>query len=1036
LAFVPLHVKSQYSIGLGTASIPALVQHAGRLGFSALGLTDLENVYGQVQFHAACRAHALKPITGVELRRDVGLRAELGSHTGRLVVLARDALGYSELCQIVTARRNSPAEAALLEVIAGFASRLFLLTDDTELLCELVRLSGPGSVRALVVRPQPRTSESELRASARRLHVPLVADIDALLLERSEWQLQRLVSATHLGQRVDALPSTFLESNERLLRAPAELAELFSDLPEAIAETQVIADGCSLDLLRAPYEVTQAPDVQAELAARCRILLQQLPKAHNRSAVYVERLESELQMLRELGLAELFRSVAGLVEAAKQRSIPLAARGSAVSSLVGHVLGFSPIDPVEHGLYFERFANAARRTPPDIDLDVASRRRDELIEWFIAWRGPERTARISALHTFQQRSAHREGLKTLGAPARVIDSFLRHFPAQELAGHAGPRVPSEHLPRPWREKLGLLAALVGLPRHLALHPGGVVLADAALHTSTPLERTASGACVTQYDAESISRLGLKKIDLLGSHCLDELDETLKCLRGGVSYAGAPHGALHAGPASLPDIPLTDAATFELIDRAQTLGCFQLESPLMRSVLASLPMANLSDLTQALAIVRPGPASGQAKELFVARARGEAAAPELHPAWRERLRPTHGVLLFEEDILFLLSTLAGIQLATAEALRVRLGDRAADREWLERVRQRLLQRAEGQGFSAVVAERAWSEIVRFGQYSFNKAHAASQALLAYQTAFLKCHAPLEFGRALLDHHAGLYPPRVIASELARRGVRLLAPCVQESSLDCSIHVLDDGRAIRLGLARLKGLRASTRARLLASREALGRFSDIGDLLRRVRPQVRELRALLWSGACDELLALGPADYPWVHEALRLRLEAAQLDDLGAVIRTARDNMPREPAELVERYRGLSRVQNELTYLQMHVSDHPLRILRGEAARCGCVPSARLSEFVNQTLSFAGIIAAARSVPVRNAGVTQFLTLEDEDGLVEARLSPDVYARLHSHITTPGPFLVRARVLASQGALHLAIQELLPFKNRPGVRWQRA
>jgi DNA polymerase III subunit alpha len=1024
-AFVPLHFKSHHSLGLGTAAIPALVQHAGRAGFTHLGLTDLETLSGQVQFHAACRAAGVIPITGVELRSHFQAGRALGQRPGRLVLLAADARGYAALCRIVTRRRHSAGATAApldtLESLECSPGGAFLLTDDALLLAELVRLQGPAAVRALVVRPRPSRVEAELLAAASRWGVPTLASLDATVLEAGDTALQQLACAVQLECNGEQAARALAEDAGRPLLQRAAIDALFADLPQALREARDLAERCTLDLLalREPPR-RDADQHQRELEQRCgehlRALARCGPQGHGQ---YAERLSAELRSIEQLGLAEFFTCVAALIEVARQRRIPIAARGSVVGSLVGHLLGLSPIDPVAHGLYFERFVSRARRNPPDIDLDVASRRRDELIQWLIEFRGPEQSARLSSLTTFRLRSAHRAGLKALGAPPDAIERFLRRFPPDELADATLPPALRQALPEPWRRSLPLIAGLIGQPRQLALHPGGVLLCDAPLSERVPVERSTSGASVTQYDAVSLARLGCKKLDLLGSHSLDELDETLEALR-----RREPSPAWALDPSA---IPLDDPATFSTIDRAETLGCFQLESPAMRAVLARLPIHALEDVSHALAIVRPGPASGHAKELFLARARGEARLPELDPLLRPRLQTTQGLLLYEEDILFVLSQLTGLPLETAEALRVTLSERAEDALWLARARRRFLARTGARGVAQSIAEAAWAEVLRFVRYSFNQAHASSQALLAYQLAFLKTHAPLEFGCALLNHHGGLYPRRVLGAELTRRGIPLLPPSVERSELACSISSGPEGDAVRIGLGLLKGLRSATRQRILALRKRCRPASAL-ELLHGLQLQGRELRALVWTGACDELLGLRASDYPWVHEALLPQLERGAAGSLDSLLAAARQRLPREPAALVERYRALSRVQRELEYLELHLSEHPLRTLRGEAERQGCIPSHRLAEHVGERVRFAGIVAAARRVALVRPAVTQFLSLEDEHGLVEARLSPAAYGRLHARITTPGPFLVTALVREQQGALYLGIDELIPFHAR--------
>jgi DNA polymerase III alpha subunit len=1034
---VPLPVRSHYSLGLGTAAPHELVQHAGQLGYRCLALADVENLYGQVQFHAACRAHGLQAITGVELRGPSMLLGAPAAARPRVVVLARNAHGYSRLCRVVTARRTSAAAVVFSpEVAMDLASGAFLLTDDVWTLRELARAVGPRPLRALLSRPSGRRStEPELLAVARELGVAAVAGLDAAMLRDGDRELAALVRAVHeksSGRETDGPPCGALVP-------PARLATSFTDAPEALREARALADECQLDLLglarAAPDSRDAARDLLAAITARRDA---RFAAPSERATEYSERLTAELTVIAELGLCEPFTSLAALVADARQRGVPIAARGSAVSSLIGHLLGLSPIDPVAHALFFERFASSARRTPPDIDLDVASRHRDDVIERFIAARGPERTARLVSFQTYRQRSAYRLGLQALGAPRALIESFMRQLPADELLD-AGHPVPDHLLAAPWRARLQTITRLIGTPRHAAMHPGGILLGRAPLLDSVPLERLRSGAQVSQFDAESLARFGVMKVDLLGSHCLDEMASTLAALE--------PDGPLD-GPGRIQttsDIPMHDEATLARIDRAATLGCFQLESPLMRSVLARLPIRSLADIAHALAIVRPGPAAGQAKEMFIERARraelerrhgagGARATPRIQAPLAPiavRLAETHGLLIYEEDILFVLAGVTGMSIEAAEALRVTLQARADDEGWLARARQRFVASGHARGFDAAEAERLWSSVVQFARYSFNKAHATSQALLAYQSAFLATHAPLEHGCALLDHHAGAYPRRVIAADLARRGAPLLPPRVERSRLECVVEADTRDptrRSIRVGLGLLSSLGSATRQRLLDER-ARCPFEDADALTRRVRPRPGELAALLRTGACDELLGLLPSDYPWVQEAVLERLVSGGGVPLEAVIERARHGAPSAPLASIERERSLRRIQNELRYLRMHLSDHPMRVLREDADRLGCVPSDRLERCANQRVPFAGLVAATRRVALAEQAATQYVTLEDEHGLVEAQIAPRAFARLGPALRTPGPYLLEALVAERQGSIYLVVQSLMPFHERP-------
>jgi len=1018
MSFVPLHLKSQHSIGLGIAPIPELVQYAGRAGFQALALTDVEHLRGQVEFHCLCQAEGLRPISGVELRGGHEPGKALGQRSRRIVLLASDRRGYARLCQIVTQRRVAGGGSAdPLSSIPADCEGLYVLTDDADVLTALVGLLGPHWVRTLLVRPGPSGSEPELRALSCKLGVRLVADLDATLLHPQDAELQALVGAVHLGS---PMPQRRGAGEARLLLDRERVRQLFADVPQAVREAETIAEACRLDLLEAQRRPAQEA-LQRMLESGCREALRACPAKS--TPRYQARLDAELAAIHTLGLAQLFAAVAALVLEARRRAIPLMARGSAVSSLVGHLLDFSPVDPLEHGLYFERFASEERRRPPDIDLDVASRGRDQLLEWLLEHETAERAARLCAVHGFGPRSALREGLKALGVASPEVEACLRRLPPPELGGSNDP-LGGLHWPGATSSTRRLVARLVGKPRYLTLHPGGVVLAQREQLALIPLERSASGPLVAQYDAKSASALGLCKLDLLGNRCLDEIEDAVR-------LSAARASPCLGAQADVSAIPSEDAPTLRRIHAAQTIGCHQLESPAMRAVLASLPIRSSRDITHALAILRPGPASGSAKEAFLARARGEAPVAKLPAELSPRLSETLGMLLYEEDILFVLSTLGGLPLATAEALRVRLVERADDTAWLERAGCRFRKRALERGFESRFAEAMWIDVLRFGRYSFSRAHAASQALLAYRAAFLQCHAALEFGCASLNHHGGAYPRRVIASELARRGIELRLPSVLRALAGCELEAAPqerEGTAIRIGLGLVKGVRAETRQRLLAWQKSRVGRPSCDALLAQLPLLPKELEALTWSGALDEIAGLGRGDYPWVHEALLRKWLRGSRSDSRRTIDEARQRLPAGPPQLVARYAGLSRVQGELRYLGMHISDHPMRLLRPEADRHSCVASDRLGQYVDRVISFAGVLAAARNVPVAERGAVQFSTLEDEHGLVEARLSPEQWARFHQRLSTPGPYLLRAAVRRRQGATYLAILDVLPFHER--------
>lgn len=1025
---VPLHVKSHYSLGLGTLSISSIVEGAVSRASRAIALTDLENLYGQVEFHAACRQAGIRPLTGIELRRGFGRRGSHGVAAGRLVLLARDERGFSALCRIVTRRRaTTEPTPEPLESIDVPPDGLIVMSDDPETVHHAAARFGSENARALIVRPRPRFDEAALIATARKSDVRLVADPDVVFSNATEHAVHALLVAIHRGERVSELSPEVFEPMERALPIGVDGSELYRDMTGAVEETTHIAEQCTLDLLSSQPVYPDLGSLRGrtaleELADRCRARLAAL-RTTGRAipAEYDRRLTEELEQIGALGFAPYLLAVAEILTYARAARISVAGRGSAVGSLVAHLIGVSTVDPLEHGLYFERFMHTRRREPPDVDLDIASRRRDELIAWIQAQFGADRVAQVAALQTYGLRSAYREGLKALGAAPGDVDRFSRRMPADELLDAGRARVPTFLLPDRLRDAIPLIESLVKKPRYVSVHPGAVVIVDRPLCELAPLELAPKGICVTQFDLEAIRHRGLVKLDLLGNHCLDELDDTFESLAADPSQSPRPR--------SLDAIPLADPKTLAAIDRADTIGCFQIESPAVRNLLAKVPVRSLEDLVAVLAAVRPGAASGDAKAIFVRRARGEEPAEYLHPTLRPRLEATYGILLYEEDIVYVLATVGGLPRAEADELRGNIHRRQDDPVELEQLKQGFIARAMQRGYERSTLEKIWAEVLAFVAYSFNKAHATSYALLAYYAAYMKAHAPVDFGCALLNHHGGMYPMRVIASDLVRSGVVVRAPSVLSSDVRCTVETDSAGPFVRVGLGAVKYLSEKSRRRIFASRQR-GSFADLADFVSRCRVSKRELTSLVLSGACDGVPPLDPRRYPFAHESALSAFAASTPEERSALLERAKTVDAKGEPNRIEHYRRLVRVFNELKFLEMHLSDHPLAVLRPEAEKMQAVATTDLARYTGKRVRFVGVTAATRRVPSRGGGVTQFMTLEDEHGLVEGVLFPDVYARVGRLVTTPGPYLVTARVEDDHGVVQLIIEDLLPFHLRHG------
>jgi DNA-directed DNA polymerase III PolC len=711
------------------------------------------------------------------------------------------------------------------------------------------------------------------------------------------------------------------------------------------------------------------------------------PPARVRAA---RRLDQELGIIDRLGFTDYFLLVADIVEFARARAIPTVGRGSGAGSIVAYVLGITNVDPLRYGLYFERFLHPQRRDCPDLDIDLCWQRRDEVIQHVYDTYGAEQVAMISTHATLGARSAFRETAKILGVPNRRVNALAKRVP-HELAPpyldalRALPGARDVDWKEPvLAEALRLAERLDGAPRHLSIHAGGVVIGDRPLTHYVPLERAAKGIVVTQFEMRAIETVGLVKMDLLGNRALTEIGECVELTRR------------HQGVTiDLDRLPDPDPATARALAEGDTLNCFQLESPAMRHLLRMLNARTLDETIAAVALVRPGPAESGMKEIFCRRQRGLEPATFLHPRLEPVLRGTHGVLLYEEDVMCVASALAGLSLAEGDQLRRAIGAARGDEEFRS-LEGGFVGHCARAGVDAATARAAWRELTRFAAYGFCKAHAAGYGVLGYQATWLKQHHPAAWAVGVLNHHAGMYATWVHVEDLRRHGVTFLAPCVQRSSWQTTLA----SGEVRVGLSRVFGLAQTTGERILAARGERP-FASLADLIDRARPTLPELESLILAGALDGMRRTRPS----------LLLEARVGDQLRPVTR-ARVMRAREPALVtgdgrpfapepvsplglpgLPEFGAHERVRGEIQSTGLWFNGHPLDAI--DPGLCeGTVPAAAVEHHAGRWIEVLGLPCASRGVETKKGERMQFLTVADRTGLVECVFFPDAWRRLAS------------------------------------------
>ncbi|MBN1441129.1 MAG: DNA polymerase III subunit alpha [Planctomycetes bacterium] len=1069
---IPLHVQSHYSLRGGTASVARLVERASALGLPALALTDEENLYGQVIFHRAARQRGIRPVTGVELR---GTPASLAPplprdprdprHPGsapaaraleaarsrrdrreppaeRVVLLARSREGYENLCRILTRRRCRGVEDPV-ESVRGLAGGLFLLTDSTALLERLISAAEEhgsperSSLRLLLVRPAPDQPEASIIEASRRLEIPLVADLDIALLDPEDYDLHRLRAAIHENALFSEVERRRLvKSRERCFRSIRDAHRIFRDVPGAVRETYRVSEACDLDLLRQRpiFPAISLPPGESAYSRLMDLCLRGIRERYGRASQKVlERLTMELGIIEKLGFCEYFIAVGEIVRFARERSIEVVGRGSGAGSLVTFLLGITNVDPLAHRLYFERFLHPRRSDLPDIDIDLCWIRRDEVIRHVYEAYGEDRVAMISSHVTFQPRSALQETLKAFGIPPREAVRHSRCLPHLhgEIASSAPLRELIQGSPHrrslpldemPFSTALPLADRLLHLPHHLSVHPGGIVIADRPIDGYVPLEPAAKGIIVTQYDKDSIEEIGLVKIDLLGSRCLTELQETLEWIEN------------DGARLTLRDIPDEDPMTLDLLAEGRTVGCFQLESPAMRHLLRKMRPRRMRDCIAAVALIRPGAAAAGAKDAYIRRVHGEEPEAYDHPSLRPILEETRGTVIYEEDVMCIASAIAGIDLAAGDLLRSAIKKSRHDDELAE-LENDFLRRAIHNGVEPHAARRVWNDLRRFASYCFSKAHASGYGVLAYQSAYLKAHHPAAFACALLNNHAGMYSTRTIAEEVRRMGVSILPPCINRSDSRFILEAQPDGRtAVRTALARIKGLSSASQEAIVRERP----FRSLLDLIRRTSIPRREVEALILSGAMDSLPPSGSGlDRPRPnHPQLLWELESTYAKERGrGSLGFLSDEACRLDYPPLEDDPPLRRLQNELRTLEMTLSGHPVAPLREDLRRIGAIRCAEALDRIGQPVRVAGILAAVRRVRTSHGQFMQFVTIEDETDLLEATLFPRVYERHARILRGLGPYVFEGTIEEDHRAVSLRVERVMakiPRIRSPAMR----
>ncbi|MFZ5449550.1 MAG: DNA polymerase III subunit alpha [Thermodesulfobacteriota bacterium] len=1054
--FVHLHVHTAYSLLDGAVRVKDLLAQAQAFGMPAVAITDHGSLFGVLDFYQQAKKTGIKPLLGCELYVAPGSRQE---KTGKgdnhhLVVLAENNEGYQNLIKLVTRAHQEGfyyrprVDKELLQELNGgliaMSSCLHgevarhLLNEDAGAAEACAREYAEIFPGRFYLEVQANNLPEQLKVNAALLELgpnwglPVVATNDVHYLKPEDARAHDVLLCIQTGKTVNTSGRMKFHTDQLYFKSPQEMARTFP-YPEVLAASGEIAARCEVSLNLGSYNfpVYPVPDgesMDSLMTRRAKEGLKQrlaTPVSHFRppEAEYWQRLEYETGVLVKMGFAGYFLVVADIIDFARRRQIPVGpGRGSAAGSLVAYALGITDLDPLAYGLFFERFLNPERLSPPDIDVDFCYERRGEIIEYVSKTYGWPNVAHITTFGSMKTRQVIRDVGRALEVPYPEVDRIAKLVPEKlnitlEQSLSQEPRLRELRDTNPVvAEILDVAQVLEGLPRHASTHASAVVIADRPLIDYLPLYKGSKGEQVTQFDMKGVEKVGLVKFDFLGLRTLTVIDQAVRLIR-----------RHHAADFNIHTIPLDDQATFVLLQEANTAGVFQLESGGMRSLMVRLKPTVFEDIIALVALYRPGPMESGMHDDFVRRKHGESRVEYFLPQLEPILKETYGVILYQEQVMQIAAAVSGFSLAEADLLRRAMGKK--DPAVMASQRDRFVSGAVAGGVPKGKANELFTLIEKFAGYGFNKSHSAAYALVAYQTAYLKAHYPLEFLAAVLNSEIN----NTVAManhimEAREEGIELLPPDINRSDRDFTV---ENGK-VRFGLAGVKNVGMGAIHDILEARRN-GPFENFRDVLERInlgKVNRKVLEALIQAGAFDSLQPRRSRLMAGLDEALekvnnQKRLQATkQMSMFGGLMESQEDDWLPE-AQPWDKSVKLAR---EKEALGVYVTGHPLDAYRALLKTQIKTTTADLAEAPDSLEVALGVVVTSLKEKVsKRGGRLAILTVEDLAGSMEALVFSEVYERAGALLSQPSlPLWFKGHVVQEEMGPKLVAQEIAPLE----------
>ena len=1066
--FVHLRVHSAYSLSEGAIKIGDLAKLCAKAGMPAVGVTDTNNLFGALEFSLAAQGAGVQPIVGCQI--SVGRTEARGSGVAvapdPLVLLVQNETGYENLLALtsraflgtepheephVTLEDLAARSAGLIALTGGPAGGVgrFLVDGQTaaaEAMLQTLAGIFPGRLYVEVMRhglAEEERIESDLIDLAYRYDLPLVATNEVFFADRALYEAHDALICIAEGTVVTRSDRRRL-TPEHYFKSAAEMRALFADLPEAVENTLVVARRCAYmpeerDPILPPYPHLQGRSEADALADMARAGLEKRLAAHVFTAgmlesgdeaareaaakPYREQLDYELGVISQMGFAGYFLIVADFIQWAKEQGIPVGpGRGSGAGSVVAWALTITDLDPLRWGLLFERFLNPERVSMPDFDIDFCKDGRDDVIRYVQGQYGQDRVAQIITFGKLEARAVLRDVGRVLAMPYSQVDRICKLVPnnpanpvslRKALDGEPVLQGMLDEDPMV-RQLFDYALKLEGLYRHASTHAAGVVIADRPLEKLVPLYRDPRSAMpVTQFNMKFVEKAGLVKFDFLGLKTLTVLARAVKLLaQRGIAI-------------DLSQLPIDDAKTYDMLCKGDTTGVFQLESSGMRDVIKKLRPDRFEDIIALVSLYRPGPMDNIPS--YIRRKHGEEAPDYMHPRIEGILKETHGIMIYQEQVMQIARELSGYTLGGADLLRRAMGKKI--KEEMEAQRKAFIDGAVGRGVDAGVAGRIFEQVNKFAGYGFNKSHAAAYALVAYQTAYLKANHPVEFMAASMTLDMGNSDKLGgFRSELDRLGIALLGPDINKSGAEFTVEPLADGRyAVRYALAALKNVGQAAMEALVAERQANGPFADLADFASRLDGRVmnkRQVENLARAGAFDAINPNRQQIYLAVETLIRFASaaqndrESRQVSLFGEGLETSRIALPD-----VADWPTQERLQHEYEAIGFYLSSHPLESYAKSCERMGVVKWADVAarRVREPRVKLSGIVGAKRIINGRR-GRLAFVQMSDTTGTYEVTVFSELLATARDLLESGAPLLVTVDIQPNEDGFRLTANRI--------------